>query len=231
MTIQVTKRLGKPDGGFGGVLVFSLDPEFLTSLHRSVDLGQTGSIALVGQDGIIRARFTSTENLDSAVIGMSIAGSQAIVELDECDQRQLCQQQPRRRHHAPLSLAQGGGYPLVVVVGLGKAEALAAANEHAKLVMALGGIALALPLFMMLMLSREITRRVDHEVALQEEDEKLRAVNGNLIAQREQLLMAGAELASRAAQDRGSQRRAEIRQAAGRGGKPGQVVFPCEYEP
>jgi signal transduction histidine kinase len=195
VTIQVTKRLNKPDGSFGGVLVFSLDPEFLTSLHRSVDLGQTGSIALVGQDGIIRARFTSTENLDSAVIGTSIAGSQAVVAShDQTAGRyasaSLVDSIVRLFHWRKVT-----GYPLVVVVGLGKAEALAAANEHAKLVLALGGIALALPLLTMLMLSREITRRVDHEIALHDEDQKLRAVNGNLVAQREQLLRAGAELA------------------------------------
>jgi len=57
MTIQVSKRLEDRAGDFAGVMVFSLDPERLTNLHRDVDLGPGGIIVLAGSDGIIRARF------------------------------------------------------------------------------------------------------------------------------------------------------------------------------
>jgi hypothetical protein len=57
-TIQVSKRVETNDGRFLGVLVFSLAPGNLTTLHNSVNLGERGVIALEGLDGITRASFS-----------------------------------------------------------------------------------------------------------------------------------------------------------------------------
>lgn len=70
-TIQLTRRLRKQDGSFGGVLVASLDPYFLSKLYESIDIGKGGAITLVGSDEIIRARG----GMNADVLGKSIAGS------------------------------------------------------------------------------------------------------------------------------------------------------------
>jgi hypothetical protein len=57
-TIQVSKRVETNDGRFLGVLVFSLVPGNLTTLHESVNLGERGVIALEGLDGVTGARFS-----------------------------------------------------------------------------------------------------------------------------------------------------------------------------
>jgi two-component system, cell cycle sensor histidine kinase PleC len=195
VTIPVTKRLSDTDGGFAGVLIVSLDPRLLTSLYWTVNLGKVGSMALVGQDGIIRARFTATLDLDKAAIGMSIANVRAVTE---------SYQQAAGSYVSP-SRVDGvtrlfhwrsvRGYPLVIVAGLGKMEVLAAANRHATMVLAIGAIALSLPLIIVIMLNREIGRRVDREIALNAEDEKLREANHNLTAQHEELLTISSTLA------------------------------------
>lgn len=58
-SIQLTRRLDRPDGNLAGVLVLSLDPAYLTEIYRSIDVGSNGALALVGRDGVIRAGITS----------------------------------------------------------------------------------------------------------------------------------------------------------------------------
>lgn len=58
ITIQLSERVDAGDGKFLGVIVFALLPEQLTMLHRMIDLGQHGVLAVIGaSDGVIRARF------------------------------------------------------------------------------------------------------------------------------------------------------------------------------
>ncbi|MDR3375123.1 MAG: ATP-binding protein [Ancalomicrobiaceae bacterium] len=71
-TVQLTRRISKPDGSFGGVIVASLDPYHLSKFIEQIDLGQGGTITLIGTDGIIRARG----GLNSDTLGQSIVGTQ-----------------------------------------------------------------------------------------------------------------------------------------------------------
>ena len=54
---QVTSRVDSADGRFLGVIVFSLSPSQITALHKSINLGPRGMMALFGTDNIVRARF------------------------------------------------------------------------------------------------------------------------------------------------------------------------------
>ena len=73
LSIQLTRRIARPDGSFGGVVAASLDVLQLEEFYNSIDIGHAGGIiAIVGTDGIIRAR----SNRDAAamdIIGQSIS--------------------------------------------------------------------------------------------------------------------------------------------------------------
>jgi two-component system, cell cycle sensor histidine kinase PleC len=72
-------------------------------------------------------------------------------------------------------------------VGLSEAEALAGANRQAWIVIGLGLIALSLPVIKMVMLNREIDRRVQHAIALRNESKIVRKTNTELILAKRRL--------------------------------------------
>jgi two-component system, cell cycle sensor histidine kinase PleC len=196
VTIQVTRRIQAPGGGFGGVLVFSLNPDFLTALHRQVDLGKTGHVTVAGLDSIIRARFTSSDASETLGVGSSLSGSALMRE---------AQKGGDKGSYVTQSVVDGtvriynwrkvNGYPLLVTVGLGRDEVLSIANRHAFMILAIGGGAILLVGVLALMLSREISRRVAHEVALSHEGENLRAAHEELKTQHIALIAKSALLA------------------------------------
>jgi len=177
------------------VLVFSLNPDYLTSPHRQVDLGQTGNVSVVGLDSVIRARFTSSDSSDAAGVGSSMAAGRSFKDAAFAD----------AGPHTSASVIDGvvwifnwrkiSGYPLIVTVGLGKEEALSAANRHALLILGIAATAVLLVGIMALRLAREISNRVTHEVALYHEGEKLRDAHIRLTDQHEALLAKSAQLA------------------------------------
>jgi len=54
--IPVSRRIDKPDGSFGGVVVGSIEPSYFSDFYRKLDVGEHGVINLVGLDGISRVR-------------------------------------------------------------------------------------------------------------------------------------------------------------------------------
>ncbi len=54
-SVQVTRKFLDKDGGFGGVVVASLDPVHLANFFTAIDLGPQGVISLIGLDGVVRA--------------------------------------------------------------------------------------------------------------------------------------------------------------------------------
>jgi signal transduction histidine kinase len=195
ITMEVARRIKTADGAFGGVLVFSLDPEFLSALHRNVDLGQEGAIVLIGKDRVVRARLTSTNGLDISAAGASLSDSPAVASSATATSGRY--DGPSVRDGVPglFHWRTVAGYPLVVVVRLGRGEVLAAADRHGQMVLIVAGLALSLPFMMMFMLNREINLRVDREIALRHEGERLHEAHGNLTAQHRAVLETTSELA------------------------------------
>lgn len=113
--VKITRRIRKPDGTFGGVVLASVAPDALTQVFRQVDLGPTGAAMVTGPGDRILAR--------SPALGIGeVAGSKAQNgELGPCYTRSS-RIDTNVRH---TCFSNVGGVPLVVGVGVGTKDILA----------------------------------------------------------------------------------------------------------
>ncbi|MDE1931964.1 MAG: PAS-domain containing protein [Alphaproteobacteria bacterium] len=179
VTIQLTQRIEDASGKFLGVLVFSVPPAALTSLPRMIDLGPRGVIGLIGTDNVLRARFSTTSPDGLEDIGRTIIGHPTAAEAAAAG-KPIVRTSVIDHVTRIFSNRWVPGYPLVVGVGLDRADALAAANAHAVTDLSLVGTASLILFLLVLYLRREIDRRTAHAIALGEEHHKLELANADL---------------------------------------------------
>ena len=125
-SIQLTRRVNKPDGSFGGVVVVSLDPYYFTSLFSDVKLGANGLIALVGADGIIRAR-RSGENVS---VGQNVKDSRLMTLSATQQTGEFTATSPVDGVTRMFAFRKLPDFPLMVLVGVAEDEALADFRER-----------------------------------------------------------------------------------------------------
>jgi diguanylate cyclase (GGDEF)-like protein len=70
LAIPLSRRIDRPDGSFGGVVMASLRLAYFGTFYDSFDVGQTGTIILAIDDGTLLYRRPFKESL----VGTSIAG-------------------------------------------------------------------------------------------------------------------------------------------------------------
>ncbi len=119
--IQFTRRMIGSDGAFAGVVTVSIDPSFLTRVYDSLDLGGEGIVALVGTDGVIRARAPPNQRtLDHSLVDAPIARQFAERPNGSLSTVSAIDGIRRIYSYRPIE-----GYPLLVVVGMSERHALA----------------------------------------------------------------------------------------------------------
>jgi signal transduction histidine kinase/AmiR/NasT family two-component response regulator len=180
-SIQMTRKMITPDGSFDGVVVVSLDPQYLSRFYDSVRLGDGGSVTLVGTDGIVRARAASGDTR----IGQSLAGSRILSEYAQANAgifRGTSLIDGTRRVFAYRGIRS---YPLLVVVGVAETEVLAHFKSQRWRYFAVATALTALLLGVTAVI-------MHHEAGLRRTREELRASESRY-AQKSRLLEAAVE--------------------------------------
>ena len=123
-SIQLTRRLPTDDGSFGGIIGASLDIVELENFYNSIDIGREGIIALVGFDGVIRAR-SGHDVAAKAYVGQSVSGRTLFGLFREnpvgtfWNNRNAQSFEQIRRL---ISYRVVDGYPLIATVGLAESD-------------------------------------------------------------------------------------------------------------
>jgi diguanylate cyclase (GGDEF)-like protein/PAS domain S-box-containing protein len=118
--IHFTRRIADGHGGFAGIVVIAVDPAYFTSSYDRAREGGLGLLALVGNDGIVRALR----------IGDRVSWGQRIA-LDNYGELVT-----PARPTAPDGVARFAGvrrlhgFPLTVFVGLAEREQMAQYEQH-----------------------------------------------------------------------------------------------------
>lgn len=120
-SLQLTRRISRPDGSFGGVVVVSMDPQYFTQLYHQIDVGRYGAISLVGEDGIVRVRRTG--NTDA--MGENVKEGKVFREMLKQPQGTVELRSVLDGHTRLYAYQKLPNYPLFASVGIDLEERLA----------------------------------------------------------------------------------------------------------
>ncbi len=174
-SLQLTRRISNKEGGFGGVVVVSLNPEYLTSFYRQIDLGSQGIVALIGADGIVRARRQGND----VSYGQDLSASpvvQGAFAVEHGTTVSVSRLDGIRRDYGYRKVK---GYPLWVFVAAGEKEALAEVESRAVEYKMFAGAMSLLIIGFSLIISLSLRRQRVATEELRERKETLRAIIEN----------------------------------------------------
>ena len=120
-SIQMTRRINDASGVLKGVVVVSMDPYYFTRLYDQVGLGERSSIAMIGADGVVRARRVG--GIDS--LGQDLRTSALFAQMQGRERGTFIEQSPVDGVWRYYAFEKLTGYPLYMLVGLDRDAALA----------------------------------------------------------------------------------------------------------
>lgn len=119
--VPVSRRIIRPDGSFGGVIVLSVDPGHFTRFYQKAEIGGEAAVLLVGLDGIVRARRVGSR----LTFGEDYSQSSLMLEQAKALVGDFVSRGGVDGFSRFFSYRTLPGYPLVVAVGAAQDEVLA----------------------------------------------------------------------------------------------------------
>ena len=155
-SIQLSRRINKADGSFGGIAVASVDPYYFAEFYQKLNLGEDSSIALVGRDQIVRVRQSGND----VAIGQDFRDSEVIRRLATSDVGSFTARSPVDGINRIYSYRAMREYPLVVVAGESEAQVFKDLNRRIIVYYwVCGAISLVIVLFVAILLVGFAQRR------------------------------------------------------------------------
>ncbi|MFP5514065.1 MAG: PAS domain S-box protein [Alphaproteobacteria bacterium] len=154
-SIQLTRRIDRQDGSFAGVLVASMDPFYFSHSLEELDVGPNGVVAIIGTDGILRARSLMNDRIigrdvtDSATLAMARRQPTGFLRTASVIDGTL-----RLQSYRTLP-----AYPLIVIAAFDEASFMADTRRRQRIYL-LGATACSFALFGLALLATRQTSRL-----------------------------------------------------------------------
>jgi signal transduction histidine kinase len=155
LSTQISRRMTRRDGGFGGVLVVSIDPFYFSRLFDHIALGQDTVLNLVGIDGVVHGR----RSVNGYQVGQQLRKAGHLARLLASDASTLTMRSNLDGKERIYAYAPVLGYPLYMIVGLATDNVLAAVDRQLRSYVAAGGFLTFLVGWLSWYLAREIKSR------------------------------------------------------------------------
>ena len=153
-SMQMTRRINNSDGSMAGVVVVSMDPYYFTRFYKDVNLGKLGLVALVGTDGIVRARQSGGETS----LGQDVRGSPLFKLVESRSVGVETVPSKTDGIERIVGFRRLEHYPLFVAVGMATDEVLASYRTARNQQLLLAGLMSAVILLFAVLLMRTIRR-------------------------------------------------------------------------
>ncbi len=160
--LPFSRRINRPDGAFGGVVLGSVKLSYFMRLFSQISLGRGGAINLYLRDGtrIMRQPYTEAD------IGRNIAGAATFKSFVAKRGGSLIETSVRDGIERHYSFTQVGDLPLILNVALATAEIEAAWRTKALVIGTIVLLLCGLTIVLSLLFGRELRRRAAMQAEL-----------------------------------------------------------------
>jgi|GEM_PF-1364871 len=169
--IWLSRRLNHPDGSFAGVIAINILPDRFTAFYRDAHVNSKDVMAVVGLDGIVRARRMGR-----------VSSSGEDVREGPVTRMQMQGRQTRGTHLGPsprdgvvryVSHRRIRGYPLFVSYGVPQSEVLAPSRLRARIFTAGAALVSAMLIAFAVLFTLVLGRRERREAEMAQANQRL----------------------------------------------------------
>jgi diguanylate cyclase (GGDEF)-like protein len=172
ISLQLLRRLRNPDGSLAGILLLSIDPNFIEPFFRSVNLGERGSISIRNQDDVVLA----AQGFASPVVGRKIPRGKALEETHSTTEGHYWGIGAMDGASRLIAFRASDKYPLTFMVGLSEESILSEYKQHRAAYVVVASIVTVLVLI-------AIGFVVRYQIRLDRSQRDLRWLNGEISKQ------------------------------------------------
>jgi diguanylate cyclase (GGDEF)-like protein len=119
-SVQFTRRFLKSDGSIGGVVVASMNPVHFTTFYDKIDLGSSGSISMIGGDGVVRSSGGSS--LGRFALGQDLNGTNLSRHMAADGDATFADRDGGTREDLLVTVRKVRGHPLWVSVSMSQSD-------------------------------------------------------------------------------------------------------------